>query len=158
MSQPVLIRRYAPGEEVRLFDVFFSAVHLVACNDYTSEQVEAWAPRNLDAALWQKRIRGIDPFVAVLDGDIVGYADVQSDGYIDHFYVSGHHPRRGIGSHLMAQLLEEALSLGVLALRSDVSRTAQPFFARFGFDIVEQRFPEVRGVVIPNALMLRNLK
>jgi putative acetyltransferase len=158
MSQPVLIRRYAPGEEVRLFEVFFSAVHLVASNDYTSEQIEAWAPRNLDAALWQKRIRGIDPFVAVLDGDIVGYADVQSDGYIDHFYVSGHHPRRGIGSHLMAQLLEEALSLGVLALRSDVSRTAQPFFARFGFDIVEQRFPEVRGVVIPNALMLRNLK
>lgn len=39
------------------------------------------------------------------------------------------------------------------ALSSDVSLTAQPFFARFGFEIVEQRCPVIRGVAIPNALM-----
>jgi putative acetyltransferase len=158
MSEAVYIRRYRPGEERSLFDVYFTAIHLVASRDYTAEQVGAWAPRDLDMALWQKRIRGINPFVAVLNDEIVGYADVQSNGYIDHFFVSGNYPRRGIGSNLMTRILEEASSLGLRILTSDVSRTAQPFFAKFGFAIVEQRLPEVRGIVIPNALMSRDLE
>ena len=157
MTKAARIRRYAPGEEASLFEVFFTAVHLVACHDYTTEQVEAWAPRNLDMTLWQNKIRAINPFVAELDGEFVGYADVQSSGYIDHFYVSGKHPRRGIGSLLMNRILEEASLLGVRTLTSHVSRTAQPFFAKFGFHVTEQRYPEVRGIVIPNAGMCRNL-
>ena len=152
------IRRYVPGEEAKLFEVYFSAIHLIASKDYTAEQVEAWAPRTLDAALWNARIREINPFVAVLYGEIVGYADVQPDGYIDHFFVSGDHPRRGIGSLLMRHILKEAGLLGVPALTSDVSQTAQPFFQRFGFTIVEPRYPKLRGVTIPNALMSRNLE
>jgi putative acetyltransferase len=158
MNQAIHIRRYRPGEEGSLFDVYFTAIHLVASRDYTAEQVQAWAPPDLDMALWQKKIRGINPFVAVLNDEPVGYADVQSNGYIDHFFVSGNHSRRGIGSILMTRILEEASSLGLCALTSDVSRTAQPFFARFGFAIVEQRRPEVRGIVIPNALMSRKLE
>lgn len=48
---------------------------------------------------------------------------------------------------------DEATSLGLTELTSDVSRTAQPFFQKFGFSIIEKCSPEVRGVVIPNALM-----
>ena len=40
-----------------------------------------------------------------------------------------------------------------MELTSDVSRTAQPLFERFGFTVVEERQPELRGVVIPNAFM-----
>jgi putative acetyltransferase len=108
--------------------------------------------------VWKKKIREIRPFVAVLNGELVGYSDVQPNGYIDHFFVSGKHPRCGIGSLLMTRIIEEAYSLCIPELTSHVSRTAQPFFAKFGFAIVEQRHPEVRGVVIPNALMSRHLE
>ena len=158
MTEAPHIRRYQPGEEAALFEVYFTAIHLVACHDYTVEQVEAWAPRNLDMTLWRNRIRGINPFVADLNGELVGYADVQSNGYIDHFFVSGKHPRRGIGSLLMKRILAEANSLAVASLTSHVSRTAQPFFANFGFVVTEQRYPEVRGIVIPNARMCRDLQ
>jgi putative acetyltransferase len=157
LSTPAHIRRYQPGEEASLFDIYFTAIHLVASRDYTAEQVEAWAPRQLDSVLWKNRIREINPFVAELNGELVGYADVQSSGYMDHFFVSGNHPRRGIGSLLMGRILAEAASLGVSLLTSHVSRTAQPFFERFGFVVKEQRCPEVRGVVVPNALMCRNV-
>jgi putative acetyltransferase len=158
VKETVTIRRFAPGDELALFDIYFSAIHLVASRNYTSEQVEAWAPRDLDMEIWKKKIREIAPFVAEVDGEPVGYADVQGSGYIDHFFVSGHHARRGIGTILMARIFEEAKRLGVLELTANVSRAAQPFFARFGFGIVEQRQPEVRGVVIPNALMRRALE
>jgi putative acetyltransferase len=147
------IRRFEPGEEPALFDIYHSAIHLIASRDYTEEQINAWAPVVLDEELWVRRIRGINPFVAELEGALVGYADVQESGYIDHFFVSGRHPRRGIGRSLMEVLQSEAMRLGVTELTSDVSRTAQPFFARFGFQIIEQRVPVVRGIELPNARM-----
>jgi putative acetyltransferase len=155
MSESARVRRYEPGEEPALFDIYFTAIHLVASHDYTAEQIQAWAPRDLDPGLWKNKMREINPFVADLHGELVGYADVQSNGYIDHFFVSGKHPRRGIGSLLMKRILEQALADGVRSLTSYVSRTAQPFFAKFGFIVLEQRLPEIRGVVIPNALMSR---
>ncbi len=99
----------------------------------------------------------LNPFVAVEQGEIVGYADVQTSGYIDHFYVSGNHPRRGIGALLMRTLHEEAGRLGLTELTSHVSKTAQPFFAAFGFVIVEHRSSVIRGVTVPNVSMRKTL-
>jgi putative acetyltransferase len=151
------IRRFQPGEELALFEVYYSAIHLIASNDYSAEQLNAWAPLNLDRELWVNRIRGINPFVAEIDGQRVGYADVQQNGYIDHFFVSGHHPRQGVGKALMEAIHNEAQCLSLKELISDVSLTAQPFFERFGFVIVEQRKPVVRGVELSNALMRKSL-
>jgi putative acetyltransferase len=155
MSQIVRIRRYKYGEEAALFEVFHSAIHMVASRDYTAEQLNAWAPGDLDPMGWATKIRSINPFVAELDSELVGYADIQPTGYIDHFYVSGRHPRRGIGSLLMKRLMDEATLLGARTVTSDVSRTAQPFFEKFGFVVMEKRYPKCFGVVIPNALMRR---
>ncbi|WP_369825877.1 hypothetical protein [Achromobacter sp. HZ34] len=38
------IRRFRLGDEPALFQVFHSAIHLIAARDYTPEQIEAWAP------------------------------------------------------------------------------------------------------------------
>jgi putative acetyltransferase len=158
MSETILVRRYKSGEEPALFEVYHSAIHLIASGDYSSEQIGAWAPDSLDGALWENRIRGINPFVAELDGTVVAYADLQPSGYIDHFFVSGAHPRRGFGARLMTRILDEARHLGLSELTSDVSRTAQGFYERYGFRVVEHRSPVVRGVVIPNAFMRLELK
>ena len=122
-----------------------------ASSDYTAEQINAWAPANVDSVLRRDRIRGINPFVAEIEGKVVGYADVQPNGYIDHFFVHGQHPRRGIGKALMETIHLEARSSLIKVLSSDVGRTAQPFFIRCGFEIVEKRSPIVRGVEVPNA-------
>src|SRR3954462_8843879 len=71
MTDTVLVRRYRAGEEPALFEVYHSAVHMIASRDYSPEQVAAWAPDGLDAALWANRIRGINPFVAEIDGVVV---------------------------------------------------------------------------------------
>jgi putative acetyltransferase len=102
-------------------------------------------------------MHAIKPIVAEMNGRIVGYADLQPTGYIDHFFVSGEHPRQGIGSRLMTHLIQEAKDKDIAELTSDVSRAAQPFYERFGFTIVEERCPIVRGVAVPNALMSRRV-
>ncbi|MFJ2989593.1 GNAT family N-acetyltransferase [Collimonas sp. NPDC087041] len=152
------IRRFKIGDEAALFRVFFSAIHGIASRDYTPDQIEAWAPSDLDPKLWVSRVRGIRPFVAEADGEIVGYADVQPSGYIDHFFVSGDHARQGIGSLLMRRIHQEAKLLGVDELTSQVSKTAEPFFVLHGFHVVERRFPICSGVTLQNALMRKTLK
>ncbi|CAL62586.1 Putative acetyltransferase [Herminiimonas arsenicoxydans] len=152
------IRRFKTGDEPALFRVFFSAIHVIASRDYTREQIEAWAPADLDPKLWENHVRDISPFVVEADGEIVAYADVQSNGYIDHFFVSGSHPRQGIGSLLMNRIHEEASLIGIDELTSDVSKTAEPFFVLHGFHVVQRGFPICRGVTLENALMRKELR
>lgn len=151
------IRDFHIGDEASLYRVHHSAVHRIAARDYTPRQLNAWAPAEPDHAAWMIKMRALRPFVAEIDGVIAGYADLQPSGYIVHFFVSADFPRQGVGRALMDRIHEKAAHLGVTELTSDVSKTAQPFFARFGFEIVEQRFPVRQGVTIPNALMRKTL-
>lgn len=151
------IRPFQVGDEAALYRVHREAIHRVASRDYTPEQINAWAPARHDPGPWAIKMRHLRPFVAEADGVIAGYADLQPSGYIDHFFVSADFPRRGVGRLLMERIHEEAARLGMAELTADVSKTAQLFFARFGFEIVELRFPVRSGVTIPNALMRKVL-
>lgn len=156
----MLIRAYRPTDAPALLDVFRTAVRISAAGDYTAEQIQAWAPAIVTPAMserWVERMQAIDPFVAELDGAIAGYADLQPSGLIDHFFVHAACARRGVGSALMAQLLDAARANRLTTLESDVSRTAQPFFARFGFESIRPQRPILRGVELPNARMRLNL-
>lgn len=151
------IRPFQPGDEPALYRVHREAIHRVASRDYTPEQIQAWAPDRHDPGPWGIKMRRLRPFVAEADGVIAGYADLQPSGYIDHFFVCADFPRQGVGRLLMERIHEEAARQGLAELTADVSKTAQLFFARFGFEIVELRFPVRSGVTIPNALMRKTL-
>lgn len=151
------VRAFREGDAPALHEVFYSAIHGTASADYTPEQVEAWAPAEFDQAAWAGRMRGIAPFVAEEDGRIVGYADVQPDGYIDHFFVAASAGRRGVGSALMRQIHAAAAERGIGAFYSNVSITARPFFAHWGFVVEAEQRPVARGVPMTNYLMRKKL-
>jgi putative acetyltransferase len=153
----MLIRRFLPGDEPALLRVFQSAIRLVASRDYSRAQIEAWAPADVDPEGWARKMRSIAPFVAEDHGVIIGYADLQPDGLIDHFFVAGDRQGQGIGGGLMNRILAEARETGLTTLTSHVSLTAQPFFRRFGFRIVERKQAVIRGVALDNALMRMDL-
>lgn len=149
----MLVRAFKDGDEPALQAVFYSAIHTVAAKDYAPEQVDAWAPHRPDWEAWTARMQALRPFVAEADGRVVGYADLQASGYIDHFYVSGKFGRRGVGRLLMEALHARAGELGLARLFSDVSLTAEPFFERFGFSVVERKSVVVGKVSLPTARM-----
>ncbi len=147
------IREFRVGDEPALSLVYFSAVHEIARADYTLAQLDAWAPRQYDGAAWAARMQGIQPFVAKRGGHIVGYADVQPEGYIDHFFVIASAARTGVGTLLMRRIHETAVQRGVPLLTSHVSITARPFFEKFGFEVVAPQTVTVRGVAMTNFRM-----
>ena len=154
----IALRDFRIGDEPALRAVFHSAIHDVAIRDYTPLQVDTWAPGEYDAAAWASRVQGLRPFVALLDDRISGYADLQADGCIDHFYVAAWAGGQGVGGALMRRILARAGELGLVALSAHVSLTAQPFFAHFGFTVIEHRVVNVRGVEMRNAAMTKALR
>ncbi len=152
------LRDFRVGDEPLLRRVFESAIHEVAIRDYSQAEVDAWAPRQFDPSLWARRVQGIAPFVVERDGEIVAYADVQPSGYIDHFFVAAAANGLGIGRRLMERIHDRARELGIAELTSEVSRTAQPFYRHFGFELVDRHIKEVRGIGIEYAAMRKPLR
>jgi len=152
------LRRFEIGDEPALYKVYHSAIHLIASRHYTPEQVQAWAPDVIDPDHWQRRMRDLKPYVVQKGGEVLGYADLQPTGYIDHFFVSGKHQGSGIGTALMRRIHEEAAAMDIPALSSDVSLAAEGFFMRHGFAVTERREVRVRGVLLPNAAMRKELR
>jgi putative acetyltransferase len=151
------VRLFQPGDEGALLGVFRSAIHQIAVRDYSAVQVEAWAPAELSVEEFGARVRKNRPFVAVLGLEPVGFADVQADGYIDQFFVSGYLARRGIARLLMDRVEKEAAGRALRQLHSHVSLTAEPFFASRGFCVAERCHVVLRGVPFQNALMRKAL-
>jgi putative acetyltransferase len=156
MTPAVVIRDYRPSDAPALWNIFFEAVHRTASADYTPEQVAAWAPAEHDPQLWARRTAARNPSVAERAGRIVGYADIQADGYIDHFFVAPP-ARQGVGSALMQAILDRAAERGIGLLYSNVSITARPFFERWGFVVSAAQQVTVRGVVFDNFRMTKKL-
>lgn len=84
------IRRYKPGEESAVWRVYFAATRESIARDYHADLIERWAPHDQDMDQWSARLAQKNPFVAVVDGEIVGMAEIETGGFIDYFYV---HPK-----------------------------------------------------------------
>lgn len=147
------VRRATPKEYPALWSLFHDTIHHVNCRDYALEQIAVWAPDEIEMPRWIARMEGIDPLVAVIEGQIVGFTDLQADGLIDMFYVHHQWQGQGIGKSLFAAVEAEAERLKLTELYSHVSVTARPFFESRGFAAEKQQEVSIRGVRLTNFLM-----
>lgn len=147
------IRRYQDENADELWELFYNTVHFIAIQDYSKSQVDAWASKKIDRSSWRAMLAKNDPFLAIDNGKILGYADLQNDGLIDHFYCHHKFQGKGVGSILMQRILDEAEEKGIPRLYSYVSKTAKSFFESFGFLVVDKQEVVVRGETFINYLM-----
>lgn len=153
--ETLLIRPVRSQDTEVLWDVFYRAVHQRAHREYSAQQCALWAPSQPDLSAWRARILSNRPFVIELDARPVGFADLQSSGYIDQFFVDPEMQGRGIADALMRHLLATGRARGQPSLYANVSLSAEAFFRRHGFGVVyRQRFMR-EGTVFCNARMRR---
>src|SRR5574344_1024211 len=119
------IRKYKTGEELELHDVFFSSIHCNAKEYYSQIQLYAWAPVDYDKNKWISKIKEINPFVLKEKEIIIGYADLQENGYIDHFFVRGNYNGKGYGQLLLKKIITEAERKNIKELTSNISLAAE---------------------------------
>ncbi len=147
------IRKYQESDALDLWAIFYHTVRNVNLRDYSQAQVEAWAPDGFSSEIWQRKMNLLSPFVAEIDGKIVGYSDLQENGLIDHFFCHHEHQGQGVGRQLMEHVLRMGELQGITRFYSEVSITARPFYERFGFNVIQEQIIEVRGQKLCNFVM-----
>ncbi|WP_078927658.1 GNAT family N-acetyltransferase [Vibrio cincinnatiensis] len=147
------IRKYQESDALDLWAIFYHTVRNVNLRDYSQAQVEAWAPDGFSSEIWKRQMNLLSPFVAEIDGKIVGYSDLQENGLIDHFFCHHEHQGQGVGRQLMEHVLRMGELQGITRFYSEVSITARPFYERFGFNVIQEQTIEVRGQKLCNFVM-----
>ncbi len=146
----VNIRPYSPEDCEAMARLFYETVHTVNAADYTPEQLDAWATGKKPLDTWDCSFRANTTLVAETGGQIVGFADMDASGYLDHLFVHQAFQRQGIATALC-----QALEAGCPCERytTHASITARPFFAARGYQVVREQQVDCRGVFLTNFVM-----
>ena len=157
MCAKIIIRQYTSNDAQDLANIYYNTIHTINAQDYTEEQIHAWAPStSLELTGWKKKWENIIPLVALMDNKIVGFAEFESNGHIDCFYVHHEHQGYGVGSSLMNAIFNKTNTLGLQRVFAEVSITAKPFFESKGFKVVKQQKVSIRGTELTNFVMEKN--
>lgn len=146
----MIIRRYETSDCKELTELFYNTVHSVNIKDYTEEQLNVWATGSVDLEKWNKSLLSHFSVVAVEDGIIVGFGDVDSTGYLDRLYVHKDYQNQGIATAICDKL---EYNFEVEKITTHASITAKPFFEKRGYKVIKKQTVERNGVLLHNYIM-----
>ena len=143
------IRNYQSVDCKELAELFYDTVHAVNAKDYTEEQVCAWATGKADLELWNRSFQEHYTMVAVEDGRIIGFGDMDKTGYLDRLYVHKDYQGKGVATAICDRL-EHAVQGKIV---THASITAKPFFEKRGYRVIKEQQVERQGVLLTNFVM-----
>jgi putative acetyltransferase len=147
------IRRFRQADAEQIARLFQETVRTVNIRDYSSSQVAAWAPDNLDFRDWAKVCAERFTYVADNAGLIAGFGELEPDGHIDCFYCHKDYQGCGVGRQIYQAIETKALELGLQRLFVEASITAKPFFEQMGFSVLQEQQVIRRGETFTNFAM-----
>ena len=153
------IRTYRQEDLKEIAALFYNTVHTVNAADYTEQQLDAWADGNIDYAAWNQSLQEHMTLAAVMPPEkesgieqIVGFADMDSTGYLDRLYVHKDFQRHRIASELCDRL-EQAVDAENFTTHASI--TAKPFFEKRGYKVVREQQVERKGILLTNRIRQR---
>ena len=151
MGYKMLIRKYQPSDCKTLAELFYNTIHTINAKDYTKEQLDVWATRHIDLEKWNQSFQSHYTVIAVDNGIIVGFGDIDKTGYLDHLYVHAEYQRKGIATNICNHL-EQAVQENVV---THASITAKPFFEKRGYNVIKEQQVERQGIFLTNYVMIK---
>lgn len=151
----VSLRRYVREDLDGVIEVFQRAIREVASRDYDAAQVAAWSA--VDRAEWDDWRLTRPTWVAVRDGQIAGFSDLEAYGHLDMMFVHPKAQGMGVASLLLRQVEAAAREQGLDRIFTEASLTAHPFFSARGFETIQRQEVTVDGESFVNFRMHKRL-
>ena len=148
----MFIRKYESTDCKELAELFYNTVHTINAKDYTKEQLDAWASGQVDLEKWDQSFQEHFTVVAVENGIIVGFGDIDTTGYFDRLYIHKNNQRKGIATAICDQL--ESKAQGKIVTHASV--TAKPFFEKRGYKVLKEQQVVRKEIFLKNYVMEKN--
>ena len=145
----MIVRKYEPSDCRELSELFYNTVHTVNARDYRKEQLSVWATGTVDLERWNKSFQDHYTFVAVDQGMITGFGDIDKTGYLDRLFVHKDYQRKGVATAICDKL--EQMAQGDVVTHASI--TARPFFEKRGYKVVKEQKVERQGITLTNFVM-----
>ena len=144
------LREYMTSDCDQLARLFFQTVHSVNAKDYTKEQLDVWATGNVDLNRWDMSFKEHYTIIATDNGEIVGFGDIDSSGYLDRLFVHKNHQHKGIATAICDEL-ESSVTGKKIITHSSI--TAKPFFEKRGYRVKKEQTVVRNGISLTNFIM-----
>lgn len=146
------LRTYQPDDCKEMVALFYDTVHTVNAKDYPKEQLDVWATGSIDCATWNASFLAHHTVVVEENDEIIGFGDMDADGYLDRLYVHSEYQRQGVATQIVNELEKHARTNGVSTFTTYASITAVPFFENCRYQILHE------NIVVRNGIELINYK
>ena len=153
----MLIRDYNQGDAAAITRLFYETIRFVNLQDYSKQQVRAWAPAVPDPKIWHARMSQRHTKVAEENGQIIAFVELERDGHLDMFYCGKDAIRRGLGRALYGAVELKAIGLRLERIFTEASITARPFFEYCGFGVLRGHTATRGGIELLNFVMEKRL-
>ncbi len=147
------IRKYQTADCKEITQLFYDTVHSVNIKDYSQEQVDAWATGTVNIEKWNESLMKNYSIVAVADGIIAGFGDIDRRGYLDHLFVHKDYQGKGIATAICNELEDFVIGSGIQIVYTHASITAKQFFIKRGYKVIKEQQVERRGIKLTNFVM-----
>lgn len=144
------LREYMTSDCDQLARLFFQTVHSVNAKDYTKEQLDVWATGNVDLNRWDMSFKEHYTIIATDNGEIVGFGDIDSSGYLDRLFVHKNYQHKGIATAICDEL-ESSVTGKKIITHSSI--TAKPFFEKRGYRVKKEQTVVRNGISLTNFIM-----
>lgn len=125
----MFVRGYQMSDCKEITELFYNTVHTINAKDYTKEQLDVWATGQADLEKWNQSLQEHYSIVAIDNKIIVGFGDIDKDGYLDRLFVHSNYQGKGVATAICNQL-EQAVD-GKITTYASI--TAKPFFEKRGY-------------------------
>jgi len=115
--------------------------------------VDAWATGTVNIEKWNESFLENYSIVAVENGMITGFSDIDHTGYLDPLFVHKDYQGKGIATTICNALEDHAIRNGIQKVYTHASITAKPFFIKRGYKVIKEQQVERRGVKLTNFVM-----
>ena len=140
-----------------LADIMRESVYTVCAKDYTPEEIALWVPRHMDMVKFSRSLQKGVVVVAVMGEKIVGFANMDPDGYLNRLYTKPEYMGMGVGSALLAEIEERARVRSCPKVFLHSSLTARGFYEKHGYRCLGESGVHLRSGNVPGFKMEKNL-
>jgi len=149
----IQIRTATLDDIPEITSIFRDTITSINKKHYSEKQIIAWASGADDIEKWEKRINKLYFIVAEAENNILGVAYLKNGNYLEGLFVHKDHQRQGVGSKLLRIVESQVMMNDFDVLKSDVSKTALPFYDNKYFEVLKKQKKNIKGVSFDNYLV-----